>query len=412
LDDVKGLAEDAALDADARAAAPEHGCEDAVALKIIHTADWHLGMTFPAFGPDARLRLTRARLEVVDRILGLAERHGAHAVLCAGDLFDDPDPPRQWWEGLADKLRARDWSARPVFLLPGNHDPITQNGVYSKGHPFRAALPAWVHVVDRDDYEFELAEGGVLYAAPCRSRSESRDLALSLLPGRRSGDDRVRIGMVHGQTFDLVGCQMNFPIGRGVAEKKGLDYLAIGDTHGFRDVTPEGHAPTVYPGAPEPTHFGEKQPGHAVVAYFPKDRRRRALVRQEPVAHYTWAEATVTSLEQLEALAARDLSQHVLRLVLDLRARVDEFDAIERILMELEGNEALIGKVAVLQLDRSRLALETSTMEDALERAPAVLRSVAARLLSIENEHGKDSTRGELARRALYQLYRLTREAS
>jgi DNA repair exonuclease SbcCD nuclease subunit len=383
-----------------------------VALKIIHTADWHLGMSFPSFDPDARLRLTRARLEVVDRILGLAERHAARAVLCAGDLFDDPDPARQWWEGLADKLRARDWSGRPVFLLPGNHDPITQNGVYSKGHPFRAAVPSWVHVVDRDDYEFELEDGAVLYAAPCRSRSESRDLAASLLPARAAGDDRIRIGMVHGQTFDLPGCQMNFPIGRGVAEKKGLDYLAIGDTHGFRDVTPEGHAPTVYPGAPEPTHFGEKQPGHAVVVYFPKDRRRRPLVRQEPVAQYTWEEITVTSKEQLQALAARDLSQHVLRLVLDLRARVDEFDAIERLLVELEGSEALIGKVAVLQLDRSRFTLETSTIEDALGSAPDAVRSVAARLLALESEHGGDSARGELARRALYQLYRLMREAS
>jgi hypothetical protein len=65
-----------------------------------------------------------------------------------------------------------------------------------------------------------------------------------------------------------------------------------------------------------------------------------------------------------------------------------------------------------LQLDRSRLALETSRVEDALEGAPDVLRSVAARLLAIEHEHGKDSAQGDIARRALYQLYRLTREAS
>jgi DNA repair exonuclease SbcCD nuclease subunit len=385
--------------------------EGGVGLKLVHTADWHLGMTFPAFGADARLRLTRARLEVVDRILGLAERHDAHAVLCAGDLFDDADPPRKWWEGLADKLRARRWQGRPLFLLPGNHDPLTTNGVYSKGHPFRAALPSWVHIVDRDDFCFELGAGAVLYAAPCRSRSESRDLAMSLLPPRQPGDQRIRIGMVHGQTFDLPGCQMNFPIGRGVAESKGLDYLAIGDTHGFRDVTPDGHAPTVYPGAPEPTHFGEKKPGHAVVVYFPKDRRRRALVREEPVAYYSWEVVTVTSLEELERLAARDLSQHVLRLVLDLKARLDEFDAIERILVELEGTEALHGKVGVLQLDRSRLTLETSKMEDALERAPEVLRIVAARLLAIQREHDS-SAQGDIARRALYQLYRLTREAS
>jgi len=149
-----------------------------------------------------------------------------------------------------------------------------------------------------------------------------------------------------------------------------------------------------------------------VVAYFPKDRRRRALVREEPVAYYTWEVATVTSLEELESLAARDLSRHVLRLVLDLRGRVDELDAIERILVELSGTEAQHGKVGVLQLERARVELESTNLEDALEGAPELLRSVAARLRALELQHGKDSAESDIARRALYQLFRLTREAS
>lgn len=382
-----------------------------MALKLVHTADWHLGMTFPSFDADARLRLSRARLEVIDRILGLAERHSAHAVLCAGDLFDDPDPAPEWWQGLAKKLQARSWSDRPVFLLPGNHDPLTTTGVYSPSHPFRAALPAWVHVVDRDDFSAELAGGAVLHAAPCRSRSDSRDLALSLLPARPSGDSRIRIGMVHGQTFDLPGCQMNFPIARDAAERKGLDYLAIGDTHGFRDVTPEGHAPTVYPGAPEPTHFGEKRPGHAVLVYLPADRRRRALVREEPVAHWTWEVVTCTSLEELRALAARDLSGHVLRLSLDMSVSPEGLTEVERLLTDLEGTSAAHGKVGVLQLDRSRLRLDTGNLESTFDSAPDVLKAVAARLRARELELGADTEQAEIARRALYQLYRLTREA-
>jgi DNA repair exonuclease SbcCD nuclease subunit len=389
------------------------GIEDeaSVALKLVHTADWHLGMTFPSFDAEARLRLSRARLEVIDRILGLAERHSAHAVLCAGDLFDDPDPLPEWWQGLAKKLQARAWSGRPLFLLPGNHDPLTSNGVYSRSHPFRSSLPSWVHVVDRDDFSFELEEGALLCAAPCRSRSESRDLALTSLPVRPAGDERLRIGMVHGQTFDLPGCQMNFPIARDAAHRLGLDYLAIGDTHGFRDVTPDTHAPTVYPGAPEPTHFGERRPGHAVVVYFPKDRRRRALVREEPVAQWTWEVVSVTSMEELRALSARDLAQHVLRLVLDLSVGVDEFTEVERLLIELEGTSAAHGRVGVLQLDRTRLRLDTGDLENSLEHAPDVLKATAARLRALELEHG-DTGQGEIARRALYQLYRLTREAS
>ena len=46
--------------------------ENDVALTLLHTADWHLGRRLPAFGPGQELRLTRARLEVVGRILDLA----------------------------------------------------------------------------------------------------------------------------------------------------------------------------------------------------------------------------------------------------------------------------------------------------------------------------------------------------
>jgi DNA repair exonuclease SbcCD nuclease subunit len=335
-----------------------------MALKLVHTADWHLGMTFPSFDADARLRLSRARLEAIDRVLGLAERY-----------------------------------------------PLTHNGVYSRAHPFRAALPDWAHVVDRDDYSFELSEDAVLYAAPCRSKSESRDLALTLLPERAAGDARVRIGMVHGQTFDLPKYQMNFPIAPDAARLKGLDYLAIGDTHGFRDVTPGAHAPTVYPGTPEPTHFGEKLPGHAAVVYFPKDRRRRALVREEPVAQYTWEVLQITGMDELRALCARDLSRHVLRLVLDFRAGFDELAEVERLLADLLGTPASHGRAAALQVDRERLELDMGSLEKVLDDAPDIIRLVARRLEAVEKNEGRESERAEIARRALYQLYRLVREA-
>ena len=72
--------------------AKEHMKENDVALTLLHTADWHLGRRFPAFDPEQELRLTRARLEVVGRILDLAHSRAVDAVLCAGDLFDQPAP--------------------------------------------------------------------------------------------------------------------------------------------------------------------------------------------------------------------------------------------------------------------------------------------------------------------------------
>ena len=59
--------------------------EPDVALKILHTADWHLGLRFASVAPEQEVRLTRARLEVVSRILDLADSRNVDAVLCAGD---------------------------------------------------------------------------------------------------------------------------------------------------------------------------------------------------------------------------------------------------------------------------------------------------------------------------------------
>ena len=55
---------------------PGDESEDDVALKILHTADWHLGMGFGAFGEEDERKLTRARLQVVDASRS-ARRYGS-----------------------------------------------------------------------------------------------------------------------------------------------------------------------------------------------------------------------------------------------------------------------------------------------------------------------------------------------
>src|SRR5262249_25375342 len=125
--------------------------EDDMALTLVHTADWHLGMRFRQFESEDALKLSRARLEVIDRILGEAQQRRADAVLCAGDLFDQPNPDEKWWEGLLGALTTPRLTPRPIFLLPGNHDPLISGSVWERTHPFRRGLPSHVHVVDRDD---------------------------------------------------------------------------------------------------------------------------------------------------------------------------------------------------------------------------------------------------------------------
>jgi DNA repair exonuclease SbcCD nuclease subunit len=378
-------------------------------LKLLHTADWHLGQRFPSFPEEAQKKLSRARMEVVARILDLARRNRVNAVLCAGDLFDTPSPAEAFWDGLAKTFRDHPpGDGVPVFLVPGNHDPLTPESVWAPSHPFRSRLPSWVHVVDRDDFVHEITPDAVLYARPCRSQAGENDLAMAL-PAREPGDERLRIGCVHGSTFDIERCQTNFPISREAGVQRGLDYLAIGDTHSFRDVTPGLPVPTVYPGAPEPCCFGEDGAGNvAIVALFRHGSRPR--VAPERVAHWRWIDERCRDLNELRRLLTiPDLDRHVVRLRLDMTVSLAEESELERILLDLQGTDATHGRAGVLLVDRTRLRLQAGSADAFPDDLPPVLRDTVDRLGRIV-EDGLDEAEKSKATRALSHLYKLLQQ--
>ncbi len=379
--------------------------DDDVALKLLHTADWHLGRRFLSFDEADQLKLMRARLDAVRRLLDLAEQYSVDAVLVAGDVFDDPSPDAVWWKGLLDCLQDRDWAdRRPLFLLPGNHDPLRRKSIWAEVSPLRQALPEWAHVVDRENFQYELSDAAVLYASPCTSQAGSADLAMRL-PPREEGDERIRIGMVHGRTFQAEGYQTNFPVDPEAARKRGFDYLAIGDLHAWEIVPPHTNPPTVYPSSPEPTTFGEPDSGYCAVVFI-RRRSRRALVRREKVGRWAWRQESVDSLAALRALREDpNLHQTVLRLAVDMEVPLAEFEQVQRILGELKGTEAAQGRVGVLRADVSGLRIDTEDALGLFEDLPAPLKAAAAKLKAqADGEHG------EVASRALWNLYRLVRE--
>jgi len=375
--------------------------EDDIMLKLLHTADWHLGRRFRSFPDEGALKLSRARFEVLDRVLLAADRYAVDAVLCAGDLFDEPNPAKESWEQAAVRLRKHSSSQRPIFLLPGNHDPLTADSVWARGHNFRSLLPEWIHVVDREDFEYTFPNGAVLYAVPCMSSAGQRDPTESI-PKRTSGDERIRIGMVHGSTFDAKDWQTNFPINSDAVLLRGLDYLAIGDTHGFRFIPPNReHPPTIYPGAPEATAFDEKDPGSVAVVFI--NRQRVATVRQERVARWTWEERNITTLDDLRALVRRsDLDDRVLRLRVNMKVSAPDYDEAEVLLEDLQGTSARHARVGVLELDRQGLELEAATVDQYCEELPEVLRAAVTRLKIA----AEDPVQRLVAERALFHLYR------
>jgi len=86
-------------------------------MKLLHTADWHLGKRL-----DHISRLDEQRA-VLREICDIADREAVDAVLIAGDLFDTSNPPVEATELLYTTLhRLAAGGKRPVIGIAGNHD--------------------------------------------------------------------------------------------------------------------------------------------------------------------------------------------------------------------------------------------------------------------------------------------------
>ena len=86
-------------------------------MKILHTADWHLGKKIDRFS-----RIEEQCL-VMEEIVQIADQHKVDAVIIAGDLFDNFTPNIEAIELFYKTLKRLSLGGvRPVIAIAGNHD--------------------------------------------------------------------------------------------------------------------------------------------------------------------------------------------------------------------------------------------------------------------------------------------------
>lgn len=115
-------------------------------MKLLHTADWHLGKRLEHIS-----RLEEQR-EVLEEICEIAEREAVDAVLIAGDLFDHVNPSIEALELFYRTLkRLANDGKRAVIGIAGNHDspdrieapdPLAREcGIILTGYPASEVKP-------------------------------------------------------------------------------------------------------------------------------------------------------------------------------------------------------------------------------------------------------------------------------
>jgi DNA repair exonuclease SbcCD nuclease subunit len=135
-------------------------------MRFVHTADWQLGMTRYFLNGEAQPRYSAARREVVTGLRALADESAAEFVVVAGDVFEHNQlAPRVVSQSL-EAIRA---IGVPVYLLPGNHDPLDASSVYTSAL-FTAECPDNVTVLDRPGVH-RVRPGLEIVAAPWTSKA-------------------------------------------------------------------------------------------------------------------------------------------------------------------------------------------------------------------------------------------------
>lgn len=170
-------------------------------MKILHTADWHLGKKLETY---ARLP---EQEEVLDEICQIADREAVDVVIVAGDLYDTFNPTNEAITLFYKTLkRLSKNGARPVIAIAGNHDspdrieapdPLAKEcGIvllgfpHSKVSPFK--LDTGLEVTKSDNGFLEMKVPG--HEAPLRLilTPYANELRLKTFLGLTNKEDELR----------------------------------------------------------------------------------------------------------------------------------------------------------------------------------------------------------------------------
>lgn len=234
-------------------------------VRFLHTSDWQLGMTRHYLAGEAQARFTGDRVETIRRIGGLAASTDAEFVVVAGDVFEHHNLSRQ---DVVRALEAMGSIPVPVYLLPGNHDPLGPGSLWESDD--FAARPSNVVLLD-DVGPWPVRQGVEIVAAPWRTKHPDTDPVAPALDGL-AADGTVRILVGHGMLAELQPDRASLdtvhrgPLDAAVAAGS-IHYVALGDRHiqWPADGDPDHkHGAIHYSGTHETTGFREPDRGRVL----------------------------------------------------------------------------------------------------------------------------------------------------
>jgi DNA repair exonuclease SbcCD nuclease subunit len=228
-------------------------------IRFLHTGDWQLGMTRRFLSEDAQARYTQARFDAIRTMGRIAKEIQCQFILVCGDSFESNQVDRKT---VARAIEALKEVSVPVYLLPGNHDPLNAASVY-RSSTFIEKKPAHVHIIE-NVAPVQVGEGLELVGAPWLSKRPNGNPIIDLLNALPPAGSIKRICVGHGiidiftpdkEAENVIAVsKLEAAISEG-----NVHFIALGDRHSLTKV---GSGDRIwYSGTPESTDFREDHSG-------------------------------------------------------------------------------------------------------------------------------------------------------
>jgi len=381
--------------------------------RFIHTADWQLGKPFAGIEDSQKRALVQQeRIAAIGRIAETARAHQAEFIFVAGDLFDSSTASKATVSAACSAIGQM---KIPVLVIPGNHDHGGPGCLWEQGFFQReqANLAPNLRILLKPE-PIEL-DSAWIFPCPLLRRAESTDTTAWLRSPEAFAcctSDKTRIVLAHGSTQEFTSSSegddgestANNQIDLSRLPTGTFDYVALGDWHGTKQITPYAW----FSGTPELDRFpkGENHDAGNVLLVT-TERGQVPDVSIIHTARLGWHEISLdiaddSSLsvfhERMDQLIGQRANEDLLRLELTGSLGVQASNQLEQTL------EALQARLLRLKLDNRAVVAPTADEIVALTQRPGdpLIARVATQLVS--RAAGSDEAASS-ARIALRELY-------
>ncbi|MCJ7515801.1 MAG: DNA repair exonuclease [Dehalococcoidia bacterium] len=239
-------------------------------VRFLHTSDWQLGMTRYMLSEGAQERFNQARFDAIRTLGKIAAESNCQFVVVCGDAFESNQVDRKT---VARALEALKEVPLPVWILPGNHDPLNEASVYSS-KSFVQGKPANVNMIS-DATPIQVDHNVELVGAPWLSKRMPVNPFYEATKSLEPLAGVIRIIVAHGivdlftPKKDDLGVLTADSLERVIGERK-ASFVALGDRHSLTKI---GEGERIwYSGTPEVTDFGEGETGYVQIVELDGDK--------------------------------------------------------------------------------------------------------------------------------------------